>query len=1004
MRYILRQFISIICVSTFLCQQVCWANPHEFRSLRALSLIEGKRQLTKGHAASAVWGNWLAISDNEFLARMGQLRRDVDGVYFGVLNDMGFVDRFRQRYEAGSLAIRSQPSGYVYHPKLGAARDIRAAVNVVLKSVGLDDPAEARTFLQDLQAAKAGTVQNPAEFHFLVQSSLQALGKDSLGIDESEWATLASNCGKIRPWLDLHLGLTSYEQGFVEGHQGKGLSLDTTTYTQAAVKLGLMATSQTKRMTQAMTSDVGLSKELYEEVTGRDYNQFLRTVFWVLVFDCKLGRQHFEDEAGYKKFISSLFAEKFSRGEINEVYFGEDEAGIAQTRTAIATEVQKRLNKRYGVSIGNVLPLDILEMYGVPHPVIHWFADRDTYITHVYDPLYHSLTAAGRVATHRFKNRKCLRLAMLLHDVSKARLGMNLEGHPEKSAEMVDEVLEDWGLAPELTDEEKTLIKILVKTHADFHSVRPDIPRKDPLQIAERFKPPANLAPYVDQMTLLCMHRRIIGADVTSIPGVVRQGIAPGQLNSVALEENIRASVIPGHLRRSHSRVFSQILRSEFQRDETWMKPVHEWLGGKGTSFRAGFFQRLGWELADLSVDPAALQERILGNAANEIGPEQEANCIAFLDAAFHRFAEFQERVLPSVPAQVGASHAEPLGPFNESLTYIASQYGLPEPDRVFIESLSQQVTTAVEAVVQEEIAPSCSAVPVGSTQRATFIVRNRSYRVPTDVDFDCRVLVPEDVDLPNLSEIEMRVAKKIRDRLLNMGELYMFLIRYKAQRRVTLDFKVAQPPGQPDTYLIRIVYNNVGFVVDVAISKALAIQEVGYNSKLRTQLDSMPLGLGGEYRMNVRLTKDFIRRHLGIKKGPTGCLAKGHVIEQLVMQTGRCLEGDWLRVVEPGSFEKVMEFMYAHSFTAEGRLRDFDTVKHELWIKDITGTDRNILADLTEDEWRALALASRRFNTFKQRDTHWSLPSLAGKPTIPRQEIEIHRTRDTRRVTRESI
>lgn len=776
----------------------------------------------------------------------------------------------------------------------------------------------------------------------------------------------------------LSQALKTVEADFKQRYQGKTPPLDISIMEKLPTTCMPWSLKHNRELLKAIGG--GIDKAFFERLAGEgyDYNQFLAEIFWVLLSECRLKKGHFENEEAYNRFIALLFKYKFGRGEINEIYF--DAAG--DEKQQVALEVQRRLNSRFGLTEGNALPVHLLELFGKAHPPQHWSTESSGRVDRIYDPFHHTFNAASGLITVRFKNRKSLRLAVLLHDISKGTMKITYRGHPEKSAEMVKATLEEWGL--KISEEERGLVELLVRTHADLGSIRSDIPELGPAEIVARLKPPPALARFIDHATLIKMHRRIYVADVTSIPGFIRKHIKPGTMNESTLQTAFLATI--AEIEKKHSDVIKYLLSAEYQNDAEWMKPVSDWCRVRNIPLDFFFAQLSNW-FADLNLEYDPFEENAIKLAAN-IGifdPNDDAAVAAFinfLEEAFTRFVDTRETALPpAVINESGPSIPAQPAHFEESLREATEEYGIGGDVENRVQGLRQALMGIIDGVIKERLG-ECEVVAIGSHVRQTYN--------PEQMDFDFDVLTHD----KKASEFDIEyIGSRIYNELIKCRELSSFIKDFRRRRGLktdqSLEYRIfPQIRGLSGTHLISVSIANRP-IVEVMVSQNPEIEIKGkvYNEAFNGQLKALDARQKERYFRNVRLAKDFIRNYL--KRSPRmGCLGKGFIIEQLVMQSGRCGE-NWLEVLEPGSFQQALEFIYQQSFDGEGYMRNFEEVKGSLRVWDIAHMKLdpalriNLLDGITKEEWEMLAKAARRFKNFEKRNIHWNLFMLAGQYTV---------------------
>lgn len=171
-----------------------------------------------------------------------------------------------------------------------------------------------------------------------------------------------------------------------------------------------------------------------------------------------------------------------------------------------------------------IFPPTFLALRNIPDsatPSIH----KDTETSRTINPFIHSLNAANLINIEDITNIRALRIAILLHDLGKQQFESfqsdGYEYHAERSAEMIDDTLSEWGIAELLSAEEVILIKFLVKNHdmLNRHTQSKtqwtfNIPR-----IIQEITPPDELqAVGFSFFTALKYIRRINQADADSVP------------------------------------------------------------------------------------------------------------------------------------------------------------------------------------------------------------------------------------------------------------------------------------------------------------------------------------------------------------------------------------------------------------------------------------------------------------------------------------------------------
>ncbi len=887
--------------------------------LRALSFSESARNGTprseaqmyfsEPTSAAVRWSDLLSMPDEDFVDAMVAISGDVEEIYMSVLEDTGTVAEFKKRYEDGVIAITGAPQGYKYNEKFGVIRDVRREISDLFKALGMQEDSEedfkkANNFLRNIGGATNDDFDSDESFRAYVEESLRYTEVKHGDLEGVNWEWLKDISRKIIPRARFYVNLRMFERGFIAHFKQQGLSLDLGTFKEVSSKFGMVGRGLTEAQ-QAATSAEGLHEQLYLAASSVDYKRFLSEVFWRLLTNCKLRPEHFASEEEYDAFIHFLFRYKYSRGEI---IIPEESVRPA------AQEVQKRLNERYNVSGGNILPLSILELYGVPHPVVHWSADRDKFITRINDPLTHTLLATRNLLTHGFKNKKCLRLAILLHDISKKKVGLRLRGHYAVSAEMVDGALEEWGLSPYLSREEKALIRLLVDTHAEFHSIRQGRAERSPLDIAKRLSPQRGegyeiLESCIAPETLLRMHRRITYADIISIPGVVRQNIKPGQLDTAALLRQANVDLIGGVLRTAHKRVITELLVEEAdaalsgQPPSPCIAPIVDWLSKMDQRARRNFFRKTAGVLSDMNISFSEIEDFILNNRLDSVlgeainvfvEPTARASVREFLHRAFERFVNSMEEALPAAALEDGSIFGvRPANEFYSCMENLVDKFAIGQDDMAFMDGLNAKLKDAVEGALREYFGPGVSAVSVGSSQRETFVLGGGV----ADVDFDFQVTVDKAAPWPDQQALANVIPKKVMQAIGSVREAEIFSMEHREDRYYRLKALFYEIRERPDTYLIKITCNEKSFV-DVVITKNPDRGAVLYNEAFSRQLADMYPDYVEYCLANIRMFKYFIRRVLKIDRGRLGSLGRADVIEQLVMQNG-------------GTFAGVMEYVY---------------------------------------------------------------------------------------------
>jgi hypothetical protein len=1024
----------IILSSTFIlfCQQVVWGFPAKTFCLRSLSLEESSRQVNglpadAGGIASAtgrayayqtksapyLWMRLFSLEDNEFHHEMSYLHAEVTNIYTRLISSNRVIRRrFKKRYEAGSIALPEHQAmrALKYNSKFGITRDIRKDVAKLLKELGLEEGSQKtngvlrQIYLEGPDAFK--TQETFSEFYRRVSRFLNTdplKTEDEVG-NIKRMETLWKQCRLVCPWLRTYMRLKAYERNFVQWFERHRISLDAETFQGSASgpkganlsdilwlkSMGLKFRELRDMVTRAGR---GINKADYKKITDRDdYESFLREAFWILLYNCRLTEKYFKNQQAYSKFISFLFDEKLRTGEINEVYYSdisaeearEDAAlrkkrdqDIGVMRGQLAAEAQRQLNKQYGVEEGYVLPLGILQLRGLPHPEFHLERDNDKFVTRVIDPLDHTLTAASIVATQKSKNGKCIRLAVLLHDIGKGWKGRD---HPLVSASRLDEIFEeDWQLGMILSKEEVAFIRLLVENHDVFHSIKMRKPRAEPQRIAALLSPRREgyelLGPYLEAATIRNAERKVAMADMRSIPSIRLQGVD----ERTAAKEKL----IDGVLRNANSTIINQLLLSYYDNREWWLAPLLRWLEDKGKdgNFRKEFLKSVAWELTDTNMSYAEFEETVLTNLGLAI-PENERddNIKEFLHRAYRRYVIPMERRLPVAK---GIQQPEG-GGFHNALTQMVGTYRIADADMQFIQGLGKDLENAIGLGVRRVFGfdVNCRVSAIGSSQRGTFVVKERGpgKRKITRLDFDYSVWLDiRTEDFIKMGGTDNRAPHVILNYIPPgiIGKLQRFAMMYRGQSRAELSYKhPVATEGLPGAYLYTIVCNGNIPLVHMLISTQENTGAIQYNKAFSEQLAALSSEQDRQrYLRNIRLLRDFIRNYLRIPSA-RGCLYRADVIEQLIMQTG--------------GFEEAMEFVYEGSFVREAKgeevkesLRSFKEAKANLWLPSVVYDRGNLLHNLNEEEWKTLAFAAQRLMMWRREDLRWTLENLSRQPTL---------------------
>lgn len=945
-------------------------------------IIEVQPYFTEPAGAGARWSYFLSMPDEEYADFMATMMGDVDEIYMGVLEDMGAVEEFRKRYEAGVIAITGTPQGYKYNEKFGVVRDVRKEVSDLFKALRIQEDSEedfrsANNFLQKIGRATSDDFDSAESFRTYVEENLRSAKVEHGNLEGVNWERLKDSSRKIIPWARFHANLKVFERDFIARFRQHGLTVDLETFQGAASRFGITGKGLAAAQ-KAAISGQGLNEQLYMAATSVDYNRFLSEIFWRLLTECKLRAEHFAGRQEYDEFTFFLFRYKNSRGEI---VMPEESAASA------ARETQVLLNERYNVTGGNMLPMAVLELYGVPHPVVHWSADRDKFITRINDPLTHTLITARNLLTHGIKNGKCLRLAMLLHDISKKKVGLRLRGHYAVSARMVEGALNEWGLSECLSAEEKALVRLLVDTHAEFHSIKRGRSERSPLDIAGRLSPQRGegyeiLEGCISPETLLRMHRRITYADIVSIPGVVRQNIQPGQLNTAALLRQTNVDLIEGVLRVAHKRVITELLVQEAdaalagQPPSVCVAPIVEWLRGMNNPARRTFFRKTAGILSDMNISFSEIEDFILNNRLDSVlgenisafvEPPVRSDVREFLRRAFERFVHSREDALPAMTLPDGSVFGvRPANEFYTCTENLVDRFAIGQKEMAFTDQLNANLKNAVESVLRGYFGPGITAVSVGSSQRETFVLGSGV----ADADFDFQVAIDKTTPWPDQQTLSVVIPKKIQQAVSGVREAGILSREYRLDRYYRLQTNFYEVRRIPDTYFVRVMCNNKP-LVDVVITKNPDKGAVLYNEAFSRQLAMQHPDHVEDILRNIRMFRYFMRRVLKIDKGKPGSLGRADVIEQLVMQNG-------------GTFTGAMEYVYEVSFNGGKRLMDFDTeIKPNLHLDSIVNPGGNLMYAVTKDEWVKLAQAAQNFDARRAQNTTWTLENLAGSPVI---------------------
>ena len=947
----------------------------------------------KTYSAQEFWAYALHLSDERYEALIVEMQSDATEAYLNVLTDMGFVDKFKARYESGSIAAADTPEGYKYHPKFGVFRDIRKDVAEILDLLGVsgcgDERAEA--LMNQMYYFDSEAAADLVSFRIMVVRALENVGIKLVDTGDIGWVNLHVKCRRVRTWLPFYLTCKGRERAFKKSCKA-GLRLDEESFKGLKAK-GLFG-ANAEQLKAAAASPEGITPSLYGEDAFHNYDTFLSEAFWFLLVNCKLREWHFGSEEAYNEFIGELFRYKYEKGEITcwretgkhekeGTYFGQTEAEIAALRRRAAEEVLSRINGEYGIASGNLFPVEFLELYGVPHPVQHWSADGDRYINRVYDPLQHTFRAASTLRTAGFRNIECLRLAILLHDVSKARLGLRLGKHWDASEEMIDEVMEGWQIGDLFSEEQLTLVKLLAGTHAEFHNIRMGRANSPPLSIAKRLsvnRPGYEiLTPYIAPESVLWMHAEIVRADITTIPSVARHGVKAGQLNEDTMVSEHKKTVIEDTLRKSFQRVVTEILMEECKAAlgnplyKGCLEPILDWLRGspdepRTRSERMVLFRKVAGLLSDKAVSPSYLKDcvvnnkmdRILGDFFNcPIGSDDDKESMArFLDLAYNRFVLPREDRLASGKAAVVPGPV--VSDFDRCLSDYRLLFNMHEDVIKGVSLLDSNLRASCESLLRKHVSGDIVVSTVGSAERSTFV------GLPgyADAELDFVIKIPANMPLDD-TDIRSRIPRLIRENLKVNRPLLAYLTRYMNADSRDISEGGGLPRVLPDPICISIKIRNRPFL-NFYITRQSDSGARTYNASFDQELRKKAPLERRDCLAGIRMFRYFVRKVLDIRAVRGGSLGRADVLECIALRHG-------------GDFEKIIDWAYNISFDADGRLKDFSDIKPYIYVKGLMD-EGNLLEKTSEEEWMRLARSAERFKKIREQGISWTLEQIGGQ------------------------
>ncbi len=216
---------------------------------------------------------------------------------------------------------------------------------------------------------------------------------------------------------------------------------------------------------------------------------------------------------------------------------------LRQIKTFIEADFSDGEFREQLASIRELLPRPFQEMVGMEQTQPHMGID----------PVEHTFNMLERLDTEglSIKDRQVARMVGVFHDVGKV-YDAGAREHPKRSKEIAQDYLEKMGYDAEMKN------RILV--HIEWHDALGEIARRDGRNILE----PRDVATYFPNEQELELHRRIVKADVASIPGLSKY-LPNIEAVYKLMNDRLKAE---GHLIDVHS--VEQVPVQEVEEEELW--------------------------------------------------------------------------------------------------------------------------------------------------------------------------------------------------------------------------------------------------------------------------------------------------------------------------------------------------------------------------------------------------------------------------------------------------